>query len=116
MNRLPKSEAVPCMSLSCDRYVFQNRQSRKNARDLKRSRNAGHCARVDRLRRDAVPGVDDFAGIRTKRSCQQIDEGRFSRTIRADHRDQFSFGQIEVDIVDGVQPTETLRDLYGPKY
>ncbi len=50
------------------------------------------------------------------RSGEQIDEGGLAGAVRADDGNQFSFGQIEVDIVDGVQPTETLRELYSPKY
>src|SRR5262249_2639937 len=81
---------------------------------LKRARHAEGGELVGRSRRHAAAPHDDVARLGGEMACQQVDERRLSRAVRADQPDEIALGDREIDGVRRGDAAEALDERSAP--
>jgi hypothetical protein len=56
---------------------------------------------------DIVTGDGDLAGIGKKATGETVQQGRFSGTVGADHRNEIAFINLQVDVIEGEDLIDT---------
>src|SRR6516164_8285434 len=99
---------APFEALTGKADVLECAQTKKQVRDLKRSRDAEPRQRKRRLSGDVSPLQLDRSGIRAQRSRDEIEGGALAGPIRTyDGRDAMG-SSLEAEIPHGAQPAERL--------
>ena len=106
-----QAEVVADLELDGDADVFEHRELRENAGDLKRPRDAAAAPRRRGERGDVIAAEDHAAGGRRQQPRDQVEQRRLARAVRADHRAQLHRLHGEVDAGHGLQRAERAAEL-----
>ena len=95
--------------MGADQDVVHDAEIAKHATELERARDTFGGQPLRRETRDVLTFEANRPGVRQVKPGHQIEQRRLAGPVRADDADQFAFGEIEIDGVDGGEAAETPR-------
>ena len=91
-----------------DHEVFGDRHAFERPRNLETARNATARAQVRCQLRDILVTEHHGAGLGTERAGNTVDQRRLSRAVRTDQAEALSRTNVDTDIVERGEATETF--------
>jgi hypothetical protein len=110
--RNPGARADAGGDLDADAQILEHAEVRKDLGNLKRAHDACPYTLRDRLMGNLALREMDAALAHRKEPRHEIEERGLTRTVRADHRAQLSFGQLKRDILQRLQLAELARHRF----
>jgi hypothetical protein len=109
----PEAERMSVMRLRGERDVVGGRKIRQQAGDLERTRQPEPAALIGRQPGDVAAGKMNRTGIRHQLPGQLADQRGLAGAVGADDGVQFAPGDIEREIVGGVDAAEAADQVFN---
>ena len=106
----PGEEPRPAVDVAADHDVLEDRHLREEPDVLERPHHPADSDLAGRHGVDLRPPENDLAGIGRKESGDHVEDRRLPRAVRPDQRLDRSRGDIEGEVVDGLEAAEPLAD------
>src|SRR3981189_3587136 len=95
--------------MCADQDILHNAEIAEDATKLKRTRDTTARQFLRRKAGDGLPIETDLAAVGPVEPGDEIEQGCLAGTVRAYDADQFAFGEVEIDAVDGGKSPEAPR-------